>query len=244
MINYVPEMTIADRIRKLRADHAMTQEDLAARSGLGVTTIQRAERGGRPSADTIASLAAAFNLQSSDLTNPRPDVDGQPYLPLAVVETGRQLLRLLLASDTLDFGFAELTDLTQAELVDRLQAWCASYDRKRAHAGAVAQVKSEIAGTELLKNLSTAGLTVTGATMTVTAYDVDDDCGIGLPVLFDKWDYVSAVVRVGTPAEFIDRIYVMESLGEWETAGSEVVWPKQPESASLEAWIVGSDDQG
>lgn len=244
MIKYAFEMTIADRIRQLRANHAMTQEDLAAKSGLGVTTIQRAERGGRPSADTIASLAAAFDLQSSDLTNPPPEVDGQPYLPLKVVETGRQLLHLLLASDTLDFGFAELTDLTLAELVDRLQGWCAGYDRRRAPAGAVAQVTSEIAGTELLKELSTAGLSVTGATMTVTAYEVDDDCGIGQPVLFGQYDYVSAVVRVGTPAEFIDRAYVMESLGKWENAGSEVVWPKQPASESTEAWIVGSDDQG
>lgn len=96
----------------------------------------------------------------------------------------------------------------------------------------------------MLKELSTAGLTVTGATMTVTAYEVGDDCGIGQPVLFGQCDYVSAVVRVGTPAEFFDRAYVMESLGKWENAGSDVVWPKQAVSESLAPWIVGLDDHG
>jgi transcriptional regulator with XRE-family HTH domain len=32
---------IGDRVKQLRKDHGLTQEDLAAKSGLGVATIQR-----------------------------------------------------------------------------------------------------------------------------------------------------------------------------------------------------------
>lgn len=60
MTLYTPIMALGDRVKTLRKERAMTQEDLAGRSGLALATIQRAERGERLSADTIASLAAAF----------------------------------------------------------------------------------------------------------------------------------------------------------------------------------------
>ena len=62
-------MTIADRIRHLRKEHGLTQEDLAAKSGLGVATIQRMERGEAPSAASLSSLAAAFTLTVEGLTS-------------------------------------------------------------------------------------------------------------------------------------------------------------------------------
>lgn len=65
---------LADRIKALRASRALTQEDLASMAGVGVATIQRAERGQRLSADTIASLAAALDMDARDLTGA---VDGR-----------------------------------------------------------------------------------------------------------------------------------------------------------------------
>jgi transcriptional regulator with XRE-family HTH domain len=231
MCNYDAAMTIGDRIRQLRGERAMTQEDLAASAGLGLTTIQRAERGGRLSADSIASLAAAFGVLATDLTNPATDLDDQPYLPLKVIGTGRQLFMLLAPAEQLDLAFVELHCLQQAALVEQLQLWCADRVKQSIPSGAVAQVKCELEGTELLRALLDAGLTVTGATMSVTAYEVDDDCGAGQPILMGQWDYVCAVVRVGTAAEFVDRAYVMDSLGKWEQPGNEVIWPPAPASS-------------
>lgn len=232
MCNYAVAMTIGDRIRRLRTERALTQEDLAASAGLGLTTIQRAERGGRLSADSIASLAAAFGILASDLTNPTASYDDQPYLPLKVVETGRQLFMLLASAEQLDLAFAELRSLEQAALVEQLQLWCTDRVKQSAPSGAVAQVKCELEGTELLRELAQAGLTITGATMSVTAYEVDDDCGVGQPILLAQWEYVCAVLRVGTAVEFVDRAYVMASLGKWEQPGDEVIWPLAAEPSN------------
>ena len=206
MTIYTPIMALGDRVKTLRKERAMTQEDLAGRSGLALATIQRAERGERLSADTIASLAAAFDLYTTDLTSSAQAQDAQPYLPLETIRSGRQLVGLIGRGESLDFGFVELSDLGQAELVEQLQAWC-----------------------------SPLGLAVTGATFTVTAYEVDDDCGAGQPVLMGQCDYVCAVLRVGTRDELVDRAYVMDGLGKWENPGPEVVFPPQPDT--MEDWL-------
>ena len=41
MLNIATEtpMTIADRVKQLRKQHGLTQDDLAAKAGLGVATI-------------------------------------------------------------------------------------------------------------------------------------------------------------------------------------------------------------
>lgn len=49
---------------KMRGDSLWTQEDLAAASGVSVRTIQRIEKGGRPSVETWKALAAAFDIPS------------------------------------------------------------------------------------------------------------------------------------------------------------------------------------
>jgi len=54
-------------VRKLRLERGWSQEQLAELSGLSVRTIQRIERGRTPSLETIKSLAAAFDLEISDL---------------------------------------------------------------------------------------------------------------------------------------------------------------------------------
>jgi transcriptional regulator with XRE-family HTH domain len=239
MNQYAPVMALGDRVKKLRKERAMTQEDLVARSGLALATIQRAERGERLSADTIASLAAAFDLQAIDLTCAVSAQDDQPYLPLETISTGRRLVRLIGCSQSLDFGFVELTDLEQAELVEQLQAWCTPLGPERVPSGAVGQVRIELEATQLLRGMAERGLLVTGASFTVTAYEVDDDCGAGQPILMGQWDYVRGVLRVGTKDEMIDRAYVMEGLGKWENPGSEVIFPPQPDT--FENWITGAD---
>jgi len=55
-------------IRKHRIDRGWSQETLAELSGLSVRTIQRVERGGRASLDSITALAGAFDVSISELS--------------------------------------------------------------------------------------------------------------------------------------------------------------------------------
>jgi transcriptional regulator with XRE-family HTH domain len=54
-------------IRKLRLKHGWSQEQLAELSGLNIRTIQRIERGQKPSLESLKSLAAVFETNVSDL---------------------------------------------------------------------------------------------------------------------------------------------------------------------------------
>jgi transcriptional regulator with XRE-family HTH domain len=227
MNDYMKSMTIGGRVKQLRKESAMTQEDLMARSGLSLATIQRAERGQRLSADTIASLAAAFDLDPTDLTNPKLDRDDQPYLPLKAIQSGRQLLGLIAAGSVLNFAFVELSDLKQAELIERLQTWCQPLGAERVPAGAIAQVKLELEATQLLREMASANLVVTGATFDVHAYDILDD-GDGPSMVMAEWNYTCAVIRVGTDRKLVDRAYVMDQLGEYEMPTSGVIFPPTP----------------
>lgn len=55
-------------IRKYRIDRGWSQETLAELSDLSVRTIQRVERGGRASLDTMTALANAFDVPINDLS--------------------------------------------------------------------------------------------------------------------------------------------------------------------------------
>jgi transcriptional regulator with XRE-family HTH domain len=59
--------------RTLREFRGWTQEHLALVSGLSVRTIQRVEAGGLAGAETVAALAAAFDVSPSD-------IEGSPYV--------------------------------------------------------------------------------------------------------------------------------------------------------------------
>lgn len=61
-------------VQKLRLKRGWSQEDLAAVSGLSVRTIQRIERGQTASLDSRKALAAAFDVDLSDLKE--PDMSG------------------------------------------------------------------------------------------------------------------------------------------------------------------------
>ena len=55
-------------VRKYRIDRGWSQETLAELSGLSVRTIQRVERGGRASLDSMTALANAFDVSINDLS--------------------------------------------------------------------------------------------------------------------------------------------------------------------------------
>lgn len=59
-------------IRKLRIDKGWSQETLAQVSGLSVRTVQRLERGGNASLETLTALAAVFEVDVSTLSTEAP----------------------------------------------------------------------------------------------------------------------------------------------------------------------------
>jgi transcriptional regulator with XRE-family HTH domain len=80
----VPEaQTVGDRIAELRARRALTQEELAERSGVSVATIRKLEQNERTSArmSTLHRLATALRITTSDLLRPSPVLTGPPCEP-------------------------------------------------------------------------------------------------------------------------------------------------------------------
>ena len=55
-------------VRKLRIEKGWSQETLAEVSGLSVRTIQRIERGGNASLESLSALAAVFEVDIATLT--------------------------------------------------------------------------------------------------------------------------------------------------------------------------------
>jgi XRE family transcriptional regulator, regulator of sulfur utilization len=56
-------------IRKLRLQKGWTQDQLAEFAGLSVRSVQRIERGARPSLESLKSLAAVFEVDIATLTS-------------------------------------------------------------------------------------------------------------------------------------------------------------------------------
>ena len=65
-------------IKKLRLDRGWSQEDLADMSGVSARTIQRVERGGKASLETLKCLAAVFEAEIPDLQK-EPDMDKEHH---------------------------------------------------------------------------------------------------------------------------------------------------------------------
>lgn len=68
------------RLRKLRNSRRLTQEELAAKSGVSLSMIQRYERGSsqdgthaNPQLGTLLKLASAFDIEVSELLETRYD---------------------------------------------------------------------------------------------------------------------------------------------------------------------------
>jgi len=55
-------------VRKLRLEKCWSQEQLAELCNLSTRTIQRIERGHKPSLETLNALAAVFEIEISDLS--------------------------------------------------------------------------------------------------------------------------------------------------------------------------------
>lgn len=65
------------QLREWRLEQGMTQSELAARAGLSLKTVQRLERGARPSADSAKRLECALDLPD-DLLAPDWDLPPSP----------------------------------------------------------------------------------------------------------------------------------------------------------------------
>lgn len=71
--------TIGVRLRELRREKAMTQEELAERAGVSRDLIAKLEQGSRQSARlaSLTSIANALDIPLSELTGSRPQLDGE-----------------------------------------------------------------------------------------------------------------------------------------------------------------------
>ena len=206
-------------IKRLRDLNAWTQEDLALKSGVSVSTIQRAERGENISQDVIICLADVFGVSVQDIKG----MDDQPYLPLQRLSTGRQLFEIVRPADRIDFDFAEIEDIDQAAQIESLHEFCQMRCKLVEQETPLAQVRLELEARDLLSSLALQRLTVSGGRYMLQCYEIDDDGGTDIPVLMGQWTEQCCVIRVGTVP--IERAYVMEKLGPYETPCDGVVFP-------------------
>jgi transcriptional regulator with XRE-family HTH domain len=63
-------MPVGDRLRKLRTDAGLTQQELAMRAGLSVSVVAQTEQGVNddPRLSTLRALARALGVTINDLT--------------------------------------------------------------------------------------------------------------------------------------------------------------------------------
>lgn len=122
--------TIGDRVAQLRRQHPLTQEELAARSGLSVEIIRKLEQNERTSArmTTVHRLAQALGVPTSNLmgdatqatTRREPDEDDLGLLEVRRVLTPARGLGGYTVGDDLE-GPATLDNvLASVRLVDEL----------------------------------------------------------------------------------------------------------------------------
>jgi transcriptional regulator with XRE-family HTH domain len=121
----MPEQTgteLGERLRRLRRERAITQEELAARSGISHVMIARTEQGKRfPRLPVLTKLATALDVSLSELLDKQPrlgaDRDGASVLALRDVLLSPSLLPGITPADdaeppspeTLDAGLAQAT---------------------------------------------------------------------------------------------------------------------------------------
>ena len=72
-------------LKKLRLAENLSQEQLSAKSGLSLRTIQRLENGGNASIESVRALAAAFGLDPIELMLSETE---PPLTPQDAVQTG------------------------------------------------------------------------------------------------------------------------------------------------------------
>ncbi len=74
-----------DKLIELRKERGWSQSRLATISGLGERTIQRIEKEGTCSLESVMALASVFELSPKDLEKPKPETIGDP--PASPVKT-------------------------------------------------------------------------------------------------------------------------------------------------------------
>ena len=220
-------MTIAERIKQLRKDHGLTQEDLAAKAGVGVATIQRVEAGAPPSPATTSSIAAAFGLDATALTSASKPTVVEPvegsYLPLVEITSGKRLVDLMAASEAIDFDYMEIQDETVGDLLGRLYEFCCPRKDFQIPSNPSDRIRLDIEAGKLLADLKAKGLTLSGETFVRTGHEVDDDDG-SLPMLLARWDETCLVMRVGTHGLVVERAEVEARLPKWyNTSDARIV---------------------
>src|SRR5579859_2037478 len=68
---------LGDRLRRLRREHSLTQEELAQACGLSQEMIAKTEQGRRhPRLTVLAKIAQALDVPLSELIDDRPRLDG------------------------------------------------------------------------------------------------------------------------------------------------------------------------
>jgi transcriptional regulator with XRE-family HTH domain len=234
MLNTITEAgptTIANRVKQLRKEHGLTQEDLAAKAGLGVATVQRVERGEHPSAATIASIASAFGLSPTALTSASKTASAEPavgsYLPLVGVTSGKHLVDLIEASSAIDFDYMEIEDETVADLLGCFYKFSQPRQDSEVPSNPSDRIRLDMEASKLLTELKAKGLTIAGGTYDRTGYDVQDDGDGSMPMLLATWDETCLVLRVGTGGVIVDRADVMAGMGKWtNTNDPRIVLPK------------------
>ncbi len=103
----------AEKVRNERNRRAWTQEHLAEVSGLALRTVQRIERTGSASSESIQALACCFEMSSSDLVvSSKPkEKSGEAKLRLRPALTAAVLATLALISFSVT-RFAAADDIT------------------------------------------------------------------------------------------------------------------------------------
>lgn len=233
-------ISVADKIKSLRQTHGLTQEDLAAKAGCGIATIQRAESGARVSANSVASIAAAFNISAASLAE-SPTENFEPYLPLAAITGRSSLVDLLRNRQRLDFSFSELNDLQEAKAVQVFHDFCLETIEITDLSSPIALVTRELEARNQLEALEAIGLQVGGAEFEIHAYEIDDEGGMDIPICFGEWDEPCVAIKVGRTADDVAKAFVLRGLGKWETVKNDaVVYP--PSAANDGEWPEIGDE--
>jgi len=95
----------AQKIKNLRTQKSWTQQHLADACGISLRTVQRVERYGNASNETLMSLAAVFEVQQTEITIP-----DEPLRVITSVITlnKKAQLKLILTSAFLGMSFGAI----------------------------------------------------------------------------------------------------------------------------------------
>lgn len=147
----------AKRIKGLREQRAWSQQQLAEICAVSERTIQRVEQGESVAFETLKAIAAAFNLDVSELVEKAPKEPAIHFLVRAA--TGTDLFNVVAGAHAGRYSHDELrpdeTDMVSSFLQD-LQDYCDLWD----DIGPGQQVRARQEFSERISDLEAAGLWV------------------------------------------------------------------------------------